>query len=79
MDLWKCPSAISLSHNIVLHAQIEHIDLDIHFIKENVYSKKLLIKHILAFLQIVDTLINSLGNTTFLDLRINLIVGLQPP
>lgn len=36
-------SALALSHNYVLHARTKHLELDIHFVREKVSTKKLLI------------------------------------
>lgn len=36
-------SAVSLSHNLVLHSRTKHIELDIHFVREKVQSKALVV------------------------------------
>lgn len=63
-----------LSHNLVLHGRTKHIEMDILFVRECVFYKKLLIQHIPNTTQIVDTLNKSLGSAAFQDLRSNLKV-----
>lgn len=48
-------SAVSLSHNPVLHARTKHIELDIHFVREKVASKALIVQHVPALDQLADS------------------------
>lgn len=58
-------SVVLLSHNHMLDARTKHIELDIHFVREPVVSKKLLIQHVLATAQIVDTLTKPFDTAAF--------------
>lgn len=54
------PNEVLLSHNLVLHARTRHLELDIHFVREKVASKKLLVQHVPSSSQIAYALTKSL-------------------
>lgn len=67
-------SDVLLSYNLVLHARNNHSELDIHFVRERVVSKKLMVQHVFAAAQVDNTLTKHLGTTAFQDLRAKLMV-----
>lgn len=74
-------SAVSLSHNPVLHARTKHMELDIHFVREKVVAKALQVRHIPAQDQIADTFTKPLSTPRFCDLRtkLNVLTFQQQP
>ncbi|PNY18109.1 retrovirus-related Pol polyprotein from transposon TNT 1-94 [Trifolium pratense] len=67
-------SAVSLAHNPVLHSKTKHLELDIHFVREKVISKKLNVLHIPAGYQLADPLTKPLSPASFASLRSKLKV-----
>lgn len=70
-------SAVMISHNPVLHARTKHVEIDLHFVREKVTSKRLDLRHIPASSQLADTLTKPLPAASFMDLRVKLKVGPQ--
>lgn len=66
--LFEKLNALLMSHNPVLNACTNNIELDIHFVRERVVAKKLMIQHVLVIVQIEDTLTKPLGFIHFQDL-----------
>lgn len=60
-------SAVMVAHNLILHARIKHIELDIHFVCKKVDVNKLVIQHIHGSLQVADALTKPLSHTIFHD------------
>lgn len=58
-------SVIMLSHNPILHARTEHIELDIHFVCEMVVAKQLLIQHVPTRAQIANVITKQLSTALF--------------
>lgn len=58
-------SVVMISHNSVLHARTKHVELNIHFVREQVTTNKLLIQHIPSTLQIADAITKPLSHTIF--------------
>lgn len=56
-------SAVLLSHNHVLHARTKHMELDIHFVRERVVSKSLVVQHIPGTAQLADSFTKPLPST----------------
>lgn len=46
--------AVSLAANHVLHARVEHVELDMHFVKEKVLHRELQVNHVPKCDQITD-------------------------
>lgn len=67
-------SAVVLSHNPILHARTKHLELDIHFVREKVAAKKLLVQHVPGIHQLADALTKPLTVTAFNDQRFKLKV-----
>nr|KYP37514.1 Retrovirus-related Pol polyprotein from transposon TNT 1-94 [Cajanus cajan] len=42
---------VALSHNPVLHSRTKHMELDIHFVREKVVSKNLIVQHVQLMLK----------------------------
>lgn len=74
-------SAVLLSHNPILHARTKHMELDIHFVREKVVSKSLLVQHVPASSQLVDPLTKPLSSSRFAESRTKLkvVAAPQPP
>lgn len=74
-------SAVLVSHNPVLHARTKHLDLDIHFVRERVVSKSLIVQHVPGSAQLADSFTKPLPSTRFVELRSKLKVFAlpQPP
>lgn len=74
-------SAVMLSHNPILHSRTKHMELDIHFVREKVIAKSLLVTHVPSHQQIADALTKPLTSTRFHEMRDKLkVVQLpQPP
>jgi histone deacetylase 1/2 len=72
-------SAVSLSHNPVLHAKTKHIELDIHFVREKVISKQLHVLHVPASDQLADPLTKPLSPSNYALIRTKLkVLPLSP-
>lgn len=67
-------SAVSLSHNPILHSKTKHIELDIHFVREKVLSKQLNILHVPAQDQLADPLTKPLSPSQHTAIRTKLKV-----
>ena len=68
-------SAIVMSNNPVFHARTKHIEVDYHFVRERVASKKLHICHIPTSDQVADIFTNPLSVARFhyLQLQLNVL------
>jgi hypothetical protein len=62
-------SVIALIKNSQFHAQIKHIDIQIHFIKEKVTEEFIDLFYVLIDQMIVDDLIKSLIKNKFVQFR----------
>jgi hypothetical protein len=51
-------SALALASNPVFHAQTKHIEVDYHFVRENVLNRDILIKFISTHYQVADVFAN---------------------
>jgi len=73
-------SAISLSHNPVLHSRTKHMELDIHFVREKVCNKDLCVCHVTTDNQLTNILTKPLSTSRFCSMRSSLtIIDFQPP
>ncbi|CAL9248016.1 unnamed protein product, partial [Arabidopsis halleri] len=71
-------SAVHLSANPVLNNHSKHFDVDYHYVRERVALGVLEIQHILAALQLAETITKSLSRWSFQQLRHKLNVRLPP-
>lgn len=62
-------SAISLAHTHVLHARTKHMELDIHFVHEQVIAKALTVHHVPSADQLADSLTKPLSFSKFVAPR----------
>jgi histone deacetylase 1/2 len=73
-------SAVSLSHNPVLHSKTKHLELDIHFVREKVLSKQLNVLHVPACDQLADPLTKPLSLADYATICSKLkVFSLKPP
>lgn len=72
-------SAVSLSHNPVLHARTKHMELDVHFLREKVVPQALSVVHVPAAAQVADIFTKPLASTQFCALRNKLNVCSSTP
>jgi histone deacetylase 1/2 len=73
-------SAVLITHNLVLHAQTKHLELDFLFVREKVVAQALHIQHVPGADQIVDALTKPLHTSRFLTLRDKLkVFDFHPP
>ncbi|XP_058217532.1 uncharacterized mitochondrial protein AtMg00810-like [Rhododendron vialii] len=71
-------SAIALACNPVFHARTKHIEIDYHFIKEQVLNHHIVLYHISSEAQIADIFTKPLSVSKFQLLKSKLMVG-NPP
>lgn len=71
-------SAIALANNPVFHARTKHIEIDYHFIREQVLAKCIVIYFIGSNAQIADIFTKGLPVSRFRLLKSKLMVG-DPP
>lgn len=62
-------SAISVSHNPVMHSKTKHIDIRYHFLKDHVEKGNILLQYISTELQLADILTKALDSSRFAFLR----------
>ncbi|KAL6334395.1 hypothetical protein AAG906_014973 [Vitis piasezkii] len=67
-----------VSSNLVFHARIKHIKMDVHFIREKVLNKELDVRYIPTKQQVADTLTKALCTNPFENLRSKLNVISSP-
>lgn len=71
-------SAGALATNPVYHARTNHIELDIHFVRDKVLGKELEVRYVPSSYQIVDVLIKGLSHSRFIFLKDKLGVTTVP-
>lgn len=71
-------SAIALATNPVFHARTKHIEIDYHFIREQVLRKRIVLAHIGSVDQIADIFTKALSVCRFQTLKSKLMVGAPP-
>lgn len=72
-------SAAALASNLVFQARLKHIELDVHFVRDQILSKKLDVRYLPTLDQTADCLTKALAHTRFQLLRDKLGVSLPPP
>ncbi|CAL8167761.1 unnamed protein product [Prunus armeniaca] len=71
-------SALALSSNPVFHSQIKHLELDFHFIREQVQRRDLVVQYVQTEEQIADIFTKGLHSPLFLKHCHNISLGLSP-
>jgi hypothetical protein len=71
-------SAVYLSANPVHHRRTKHIELDIHFVREQVALGHVRVLHVPTSQQFADIMTKGLPSTTFPEFRSSLCVGADP-
>ncbi|PNX80246.1 NBS-containing resistance-like protein [Trifolium pratense] len=71
-------NAVYLSDNLIQHQRTKHIEMDIHFVRENVAKGQVRVLHVPSRYQITDIFIKGLPLQLFDDFRDSLNIR-QPP
>ena len=71
-------SALALAFNLVFHAKTKHIEVDYHFVRENVLNWDILLKFISTHDQATNLLTKGLPSSQFFALKSKLLVVLTP-
>lgn len=71
-------SATFLTANPVFHQRSKHIKLDYHFMREQVQSGELVVRHVKLVDQIADIFTKAIGSSRFKNLRYKLLVRNRP-
>jgi len=72
-------SAINMAENPVFHHRTKHIEIDVHFVREQVARGSLSLQHISGPAQIADIFTKPLCAAKFLPNRTKLFIGPIPP
>lgn len=67
-------SARALASNLIFHAHTKHIEIDVHFVREIVASKRLTVQYVSSKFQIADMLTKALFGPRFQRLRESLTI-----
>jgi hypothetical protein len=70
--------ALALASNPVYHARTKHIDVGVHFIREKVNNKDIILKYISSYDQLADIFTKGLTSARFIFLRDKLMVCSPP-
>lgn len=73
-------SVVMLFHNSILHTRTKHIELEIHFVRDKMVDRRLLIQHVPTYVQIAGLLTKPLSTALFSNFWTKLNVSsLAPP
>ena len=70
--------AATLASNPVMHVRAKHIEINVHFVRDNVLKKELEVRYIPTQEQVADSFTKALGSARFLELRSKLSVAKAP-
>jgi hypothetical protein len=62
-------SAICVAKNLVLHSKIKHIEVNYHFLRDNIEKGKIALIHVPTHNQLADIFTKPLNQATFTRLR----------
>ncbi|KAG0594112.1 hypothetical protein M758_UG048900 [Ceratodon purpureus] len=62
-------SSVKIAHNHVFHSRTKHIEVQYHYIREQVLAKSIDLQHISTGDQVADLFTKALGKTQFGKLR----------
>lgn len=71
--------AVQLAANPVMHSRTKHFELDLHFVRDKILSRELVVVHLPAEFQVADTLTKALPSPQFNLFRSKLMVSPAPP
>ncbi|WVZ11799.1 hypothetical protein V8G54_016329 [Vigna mungo] len=71
-------SVKALASNLVMHAQSKHIEIDVHYIRDQVLKSDIVVAYVPSVVQIVDYLTKVLTHTLFNQLKDKLGVTRSP-
>ena len=66
---------VHLAANPVMHSRTKHFELDLHFVRDKVLSRELVVVHLPAEFQVVDILTKAVSNPQFTIFRSKLKVS----
>ena len=68
-------AAISISENLVQHDRTKHVEVDIHFIKENIEAKAVELLYVKSEDQLADILTRTVNSKSFQEVLCKLSIG----
>lgn len=70
--------ALALATNLVFHSRTKHVEIDVHFVREKVRNKDIVVRYISTHDQLADIFTKGLTSASFQFLQDKLMV-LPPP